>query len=90
MEVERKEIAEVQRDRIAVEKTVAQEQERIKDVQALSEAERQKSRNYDISNPIKPSPSTKPPVTPPQPQPRLLSKLLVMLERHNVEYHGHR
>lgn len=42
LEVERKEIAEVQRDRIAVEKTVAQEQERIKDVQALSEAERQK------------------------------------------------
>jgi uncharacterized membrane protein YqiK len=42
LEVERKEIAEVQRDRIAVEKTVAEEQERIKDVQALSAAERQK------------------------------------------------
>ena len=35
-----------------------------------SEAERQKRRNRDISNPIKPSPSTKPPVTPPQPQPK--------------------
>ena len=34
-----------------------------------SEAERQKRRNRDISNPIKPSPSTKPPVTPPQPKP---------------------
>jgi len=42
LEIERKEIAEVQRDRIAVEKTVAEEQERIKDVQALSAAERQK------------------------------------------------
>ncbi|AZZ96449.1 SPFH domain-containing protein [Pseudoalteromonas sp. R3] len=42
LEVERKEIADVQRDRVAVEKTVAQEQERIKDVQTLAAAERDK------------------------------------------------
>ncbi|MBQ4811423.1 hypothetical protein A7985_11180 [Pseudoalteromonas luteoviolacea] len=42
LEVERKEIAEVQRDRVAVEKTVAEEQERIKDVQTLAAAEREK------------------------------------------------
>ncbi|WP_440055310.1 SPFH domain-containing protein [Pseudoalteromonas sp. T1lg65] len=42
LEVERKEIADVQRDRMAVEKTVAEEQERIKDVQKLAEAERDK------------------------------------------------
>lgn len=42
LEVERKEIADVQRDRVAVEKTVAEEQERIKDVQAIAAAEREK------------------------------------------------
>ncbi|MEC4090767.1 SPFH domain-containing protein [Pseudoalteromonas rubra] len=42
LEVERKEIADVQRDRVAVEKTVAEEQERIKDVQTLAAAERDK------------------------------------------------
>lgn len=42
LEVERKEIAEVQRDRVAVEKTVAEEQERIRDVQTIAAAEREK------------------------------------------------
>ncbi len=42
LEVERKEIAEVMRDRVAVEKTVAEEEERIKDVQVLAAAEREK------------------------------------------------
>ncbi len=42
LEVERKEIADVQRDRVAVEKTVAEEKERIKDVQVLAAAEREK------------------------------------------------
>ena len=41
--VERKNIAEVIRDRVAVEKTVAEEEERIKDVRLLSEATRQKN-----------------------------------------------
>ncbi|ALO44099.1 hypothetical protein CWB73_02960 [Pseudoalteromonas phenolica] len=42
LEVEQKEIADVRRDRVAVEKTVAEEQERIKDVQVLAAAEREK------------------------------------------------
>ncbi|TMP42396.1 hypothetical protein CWB96_11470 [Pseudoalteromonas citrea] len=42
LEVERKEIADVVRDRVIVEKSVAQEKERIKDVQVLAEAEREK------------------------------------------------
>ncbi|MCG9759458.1 MULTISPECIES: hypothetical protein [Pseudoalteromonas] len=42
LEVEQKEIADVQRERVAVEKTVAEEQERIKDVQCIAEAEREK------------------------------------------------
>ncbi|MEQ3514565.1 SPFH domain-containing protein [Pseudoalteromonas sp. BZB3] len=42
LEVEQKEIADVRRDRVAVEKTVAEEQERIKDVKVLAEAEREK------------------------------------------------
>ena len=39
---ERKVIAEVIRDRVAVERTVAEEEERIKDVRVLAEAKRQK------------------------------------------------
>lgn len=42
LEVEKKEIAEVVRARIAVEKTVAEEEERIKDLRAHAEAERSK------------------------------------------------
>jgi uncharacterized membrane protein YqiK len=42
VEEQRKEIAAVIRDRIAVEKTVAQEEERIKEVREVSEAERLK------------------------------------------------
>jgi len=42
LEVERKEIADVVRDRVIVEKSVAEEQERIKDVQVLAGAEREK------------------------------------------------
>ena len=42
LEAERREIANVIRERVAVEKTVAQEEERIKDVRVLSEAERMK------------------------------------------------
>lgn len=42
LEVERRNIAEVVRERVAVEKTVAEEQERIKDMQTIAEAERQK------------------------------------------------
>ena len=42
LEVERKNIAEVQRERIAVEKNVAEEEERIKDLRVVSEANRQK------------------------------------------------
>ena len=42
IEEEKKQIANVIRDRIAVEKNVAEEEERIKDVRALKEAERQK------------------------------------------------
>ena len=42
VEVEKKEIAEVVRDRIAVEKSVAQEEEHIKDLRVVSEAERAK------------------------------------------------
>jgi len=42
LEVQRKEIANVIRDRIAVEKTVAQEEERIKEVREVSEADRNK------------------------------------------------
>ena len=41
--VERKLIAEVIRDRVAVEKTVAEEEERIKDVHVMAEASRQKN-----------------------------------------------
>ncbi|MGL4668119.1 MAG: hypothetical protein ACRCWR_09335, partial [Saezia sp.] len=42
LEVERKEIANIIRERVAVDKTVAQEEERIKEVRVISEAERQK------------------------------------------------
>ncbi len=42
LEVQRKEIANIIRDRISVEKTVAQEEERIKEVRAVSEADRNK------------------------------------------------
>ncbi|MGO1071061.1 hypothetical protein [Lysobacter sp. CA199] len=42
LEEQRKEIANVIRDRIAVEKTVAQEEERIKEVRQVSEADRAK------------------------------------------------
>lgn len=42
IERQRKEIADVVRARIAVEKTVAEEEERIKDVRALAEANRQR------------------------------------------------
>ncbi len=42
LEVERKNIAEVQRERIAVEKSVAEEEERIKDLRVVSEANRKK------------------------------------------------
>lgn len=42
LEAERKEIANIVRERIAVDKTVAQEEERIKEVRVVSEAERQK------------------------------------------------
>lgn len=42
LEEERKNIASVIRERVAVEKTVAQEEERIKEVREVSEAERQK------------------------------------------------
>ncbi|MFW5828633.1 MAG: hypothetical protein ACOCXA_00080 [Planctomycetota bacterium] len=43
LEVERKNIADVMRERVAVEKNVAQEEERIKDLRATMEAERLKS-----------------------------------------------
>lgn len=42
VEIERKEIAEVVRDRIAVEKSVAQEEEHIKDLRTIADAERVK------------------------------------------------
>ncbi|WP_448547028.1 hypothetical protein [Thalassotalea fusca] len=42
LEVERKNIAEVQRERIVVEKNVAEEEERIKDLRVVSEANRLK------------------------------------------------
>jgi uncharacterized membrane protein YqiK len=42
IEIQRKDIANVIRDRIVVEKSVAQEEERIKEVRAVSEADRQK------------------------------------------------
>ncbi|RNF82378.1 flotillin family protein [Montanilutibacter psychrotolerans] len=42
LEVQRKEIANVIRERVAVEKTVAQEEERIKEVREVSEADRSK------------------------------------------------
>lgn len=42
LEVERKNIADVVRERVAVEKTVAQEEERIKDLRATMTADRQK------------------------------------------------
>ena len=42
LEIERKNIAEVQRERIIVEKGVAEEEERIKDLRVVSEANRQK------------------------------------------------
>ncbi|OTA19046.1 Inner membrane protein YqiK [Xenorhabdus beddingii] len=42
LEEERKNISNVIRDRVAVEKTVAQEEERIKEVRMVSEADRQK------------------------------------------------
>ncbi len=42
LEVERKEIANVIRERVSVEKTVAQEEEKIKEVREVSEAERMK------------------------------------------------
>lgn len=43
LEVKRKEIAEVVRSRIAVDKSVAEEEERIKDLRVSAEAERQKN-----------------------------------------------
>ncbi len=43
LEKQRKEIAEIIRDRISVEKTVAEEEEQIKDLRALKEADRSKS-----------------------------------------------
>ncbi len=42
LEVEKKEIANVIRDRIAVDRTVAEQEEKINDVRVISEAERQK------------------------------------------------
>ena len=42
VEIEKKEIAEVVRDRVAVDKTVAKEEEEIKNVRVLAEATRQK------------------------------------------------
>jgi len=42
LEVEKKHIAEVQRERIAVEKNVAEEEERIKDLRVVSDANREK------------------------------------------------
>ena len=42
LEVERKNIADVHRERIAVEKSVAEEEERIKDLRVVSEANRKK------------------------------------------------
>lgn len=42
LEAERKEIANIIRERVAVDKTVAQEEERIKEVRVVSEADRQK------------------------------------------------
>lgn len=42
LEVERKNIAEILRDRVAVDKTVAEEEERIKDLRVIAEAERMK------------------------------------------------
>jgi hypothetical protein len=42
LETQRKDIANVIRERVAVEKTVAQEEERIKEVRVVSEADRQK------------------------------------------------
>lgn len=42
VEVERKEIAEIVRDRVAVDKTVTEEEERIKDLRVVMEAERAK------------------------------------------------
>jgi len=42
LETQRKEIANVIRERVSVEKTVAQEEERIKEVRLVSEADRQK------------------------------------------------
>lgn len=42
LETQRKDIANVVRERVAVEKTVAQEEERIKEVRLVSEADRQK------------------------------------------------
>ncbi len=42
LEIQRKEIANVVRERIAVDKTVAQEEERIKEVREVSEADRNK------------------------------------------------
>jgi uncharacterized membrane protein YqiK len=42
VEVEKKKIAEIVRDRVAVDKTVAEEEERIKDTRVLAEAKRKK------------------------------------------------
>ncbi len=42
VEVEKKNIAEIVRDRVSVDKTVAEEEERIKDVRRIAEAEREK------------------------------------------------
>lgn len=42
LEIQRKDIANVIRERVSVEKTVAQEEERIKEVRQVSEADRQK------------------------------------------------
>ncbi|MFP4601007.1 MAG: hypothetical protein ACLFVJ_22355 [Persicimonas sp.] len=42
VEVEKKNIAEIVRDRVSVDKTVAEEEERIQDLRVIAEAERQK------------------------------------------------
>ncbi|MBO9490678.1 hypothetical protein J7384_09915 [Endozoicomonas sp. G2_1] len=49
LEVERKNIADVQRERIAVDKSVAEEEERIKDLRVVSEANRQKDQQVILA-----------------------------------------
>ena len=48
LEVERKNIADVQRERIAVDKSVAEEEERIKDLRVVSESESSKRSASDF------------------------------------------